>query len=84
LVIAEDKNLQNGLIIVDDIAIDPILDFNLYGRAISKIITKSYPKFTIGIFGDWGTGKTTLMCLIDKSCKTSNFLKGELIYIMSI
>jgi hypothetical protein len=45
--IAEDKNSQKCLIIVDEIAIDPILDFNPYGRAISKIITKSYPKFTM-------------------------------------
>jgi hypothetical protein len=47
LVIAEDKNLQKCLIIVEDIAIDPILDFNPYGGAISKIITKSYPKLTM-------------------------------------
>jgi predicted KAP-like P-loop ATPase len=56
-----DKKLQKGLIITDDIAINPILDFNLYRNAITKIITKSYPKFSIGIYGDWGIGKTTLM-----------------------
>jgi GTPase SAR1 family protein len=61
LAIAEGENLQNGLIIVDDITTDPILDFVLYRDAISRIIKNSYPKFTIGIFGDWGTGKTTLM-----------------------
>lgn len=80
MVIAEDKNLQNGLIIVDDIARDPIIDFNLYSRAIYKIIIKSYLKFTIGIFGDCGTRKTTLMGLINKILQTSNFLKGELNY----
>jgi predicted ATPase len=47
--------------ITDDIAFYPILDFNLYGDAITKIITQSYPKFSIGIYGDWGRGKTTLM-----------------------
>jgi GTPase SAR1 family protein len=56
-----DKKLQKGLIITDDIAINPILDFNLYRDAITKIITQSYPKFSIGIYGDWGIGKTTLM-----------------------
>src|SRR5215469_16872962 len=60
LSIKEDE-YQRGLIITDDIAIDPILDFNLYADAIVKIIKDSYPKFTIGLFGDWGTGKTTLM-----------------------
>ena len=57
----KDNEYQRGLIITDDIAIDPILDFNLYTNAIVKIIKDSYPKFTIGLFGDWGTGKTTLM-----------------------
>jgi GTPase SAR1 family protein len=60
LYIKEDE-YQRGLIITDDIAVHPILDFNLYANAIVKIIQDSYPKFTIGIFGDWGTGKTTLM-----------------------
>jgi len=60
LSVKEDE-YQRGLIITDDIAIDPILDFNLYTNAIVKIIKDSYPKFTIGLFGDWGTGKTTLM-----------------------
>ena len=57
---------QKGLIITDDISLDPILDFNLYRNAIVNIIRNSYPKFTIGIFGDWGTGKSTLMNSIDK------------------
>jgi predicted KAP-like P-loop ATPase len=57
----DEDGYQRGLIITDDIAIHPILDFNLYTNAIVKIIRDSYPKFTIGIFGDWGTGKTTLM-----------------------
>jgi hypothetical protein len=60
------EQYQKGLIITDDIAIDPILDFNLYRDAIVNIIRNSYPKFTIGIFGDWGTGKSTLMDSIDK------------------
>ena len=63
---------QKGLIITDDIAIDPILDFNLYRNAIANIIQNSYPKFTIGIFGDWGTGKTTLMNSIDKALQNDN------------
>ena len=59
--IDDEDNLQRGLIITDDVAFNPILDFNQYGDAITNIIKNSYPKFTIGIFGDWGTGKTTLM-----------------------
>lgn len=61
-----DKKLQKGLIITDDVAINPILDFNLYRDAIVNIVKESFPNFTIGIFGGWGTGKTTLLNAIDK------------------
>jgi hypothetical protein len=63
---------QKGLIITDDISLDPILDFNLYRNAIVNIIRNSYPKFTIGIFGDWGTGKSTLMDSIDKKLRNED------------
>jgi predicted KAP-like P-loop ATPase len=62
----DNEQYQRGLIITDDVAINPILDFNLYRNAIVNIIRNSYPKFTIGIFGDWGTDKSTLMNSIDK------------------
>jgi len=65
---------QKGLVITDDIAMDPILDFNLYRNAIVNIIRNSYPKFTIGIFGDWGTGKTTLMNSIERALQKDNNL----------
>ena len=68
----KEEEYQRGLIITDDIAIDPILDFNLYTDAIVKIIKDSYPKFTIGLFGDWGTGKTTLMNSISAKLQNDN------------
>ena len=70
----EDELFQRGLILTDDIAIDPILDFNLYRDAIVSIVKNSYPKFTMGIFGDWGTGKTTLINSIDKALQTEKDL----------
>jgi uncharacterized protein YjbI with pentapeptide repeats len=39
-------------------------DFREYSRKLSKIIINSVSPFTVGIFGDWGTGKTTLMNMI--------------------
>ena len=65
----EDELIQRGLILTDDITDDPILDFNLYADAIVNIVRNSPPKFTIGIFGDWGTGKTTLINTVDKVLK---------------
>ena len=70
----EDDVFQRGLILTDDIAIDPILDFNLYRNAIVNIIKTSNPKFTIGIFGEWGAGKTTLINSVDNALQTDKSL----------
>jgi uncharacterized protein YjbI with pentapeptide repeats/GTPase SAR1 family protein len=61
---------QKGLIITDNPSNSPILDFNSYTGAIVKIVKQSYPHFVIGIIGDWGTGKTTLMNSIKKELET--------------
>lgn len=58
------------MIITDAISFNPILDFNLFRDAIVNIIRNSYPHFTIGIFGEWGTGKTTLMNSISEMLLT--------------
>jgi len=58
---ADDKFYQKGLIITDNYSRKPVLDFESYSHSILNIIKNSYPHFTIGIFGEWGTGKTTLM-----------------------
>jgi uncharacterized protein YjbI with pentapeptide repeats len=70
----EDELFQRGLILTDDIASDPILDFNLYCNAIVNIVRNSHPKFTIGIFGGWGAGKTTLINSVDKALQTDKDL----------
>ena len=70
----EDDVFQSGLILTDDIAIDPILDFNLYRNAIVNIVKTSNPKFTIGIFGEWGAGKTTLINSVDNALQTDKSL----------
>ena len=70
----EDDVFQRGLILTDDIAIDPILDFNLYRNAIVNIVKNSNPKFTIGIFGEWGAGKTTLINSVDNALQTDKSL----------
>ena len=70
----EDELFQRGLILTDDIASDPILDFNLYSNAIVNIVRNSHPKFTIGIFGDCGAGKTTLINSVDKALQTDKDL----------
>jgi hypothetical protein len=57
-------------ILNDDIEEDnPISEFTKYRDTIVRIIRGSEPKFSIGIFGEWGTGKTTLMRLVEKKLR---------------
>jgi hypothetical protein len=46
--------------------IKAVLDFDIYSDNLADIIKNSKPRFSIGIFGGWGTGKTTLMMMIKK------------------
>ncbi len=54
-------------IIIDEPDEDDAQDFKNYSEKLSQIIINSTPRFTIGIFGGWGTGKTTLMRVIKES-----------------
>ena len=51
-------------IVTDEPVIKGVLDFNIYSKLLSNIIQGSNPRFTVGIFGGWGTGKTTMMLMI--------------------
>lgn len=56
----------NFRILVDDPAEDPALGFPEYADAFAEIVAESPPRFAVGIFGSWGSGKTTLMRAIQK------------------
>ncbi|AJZ75555.1 KAP family P-loop NTPase fold protein [Candidatus Nitrosotenuis cloacae] len=45
----------------------PSKDFELLAETISTLIQNSEPHFVTGIYGEWGTGKTTLMKQIQKN-----------------
>jgi len=49
-----------------------VLDFPNYITTLSDLIKNSIPMYTIGIFGDWGTGKTTLMKNVQNSLEREN------------
>jgi KAP family P-loop domain len=53
-------------ILLDEPAERPALRFDHYARAFAAITRRSEPRFAIGIFGDWGSGKTTLMRAIER------------------
>jgi hypothetical protein len=48
-------------ILIDSPSKEPKLGFEATASALAQIIRESPPRFAVGIFGDWGSGKTTLM-----------------------
>ena len=66
------NGLDGGLgVLVDQeeghpISPDDKFHFSNYSAAICDTIRTSDQKFTVGIFSEWGTGKTTLMRLMEK------------------
>jgi hypothetical protein len=50
-----------GHIVLDVPAQEPTLRFDQIGRALATIVRTSPPRFAVGIFGGWGSGKSTLM-----------------------
>jgi len=46
-----------------------VLDLPKYANTIADMILNSKPKFTVAIFGEWGTGKSTLMLNIENILK---------------
>lgn len=52
------------------------LGFNAYARVLAKAAADTPGPFTIGVFGEWGTGKTSLMKLIEKNLKDTS-IKGK-------
>lgn len=53
------------------------LAFQSYARIISQAVQDTEGPFTIGIFGDWGAGKTSLMNLIKTELVGSNKSSGN-------
>ncbi|MDG4833044.1 P-loop NTPase fold protein [Solwaraspora sp. WMMD1047] len=45
---------------------DDGLGFDTYSRILASAATNTRGPFTIGVFGEWGTGKTSLMRLIER------------------
>ena len=64
-------------ILIDDVEENPTSNFNSLGKTIAKIIKDSTPHFTIGIYGEWGTGKTTLMNAIEKNLEEPQMAEKE-------
>jgi len=61
-------------IILDSPSDQPALGFDQTALALKEIIEASKPQFVVGIFGSWGSGKTTLMRAIERKLNSSKSL----------
>src|SRR3989337_427216 len=68
--------LQAQAILIDDVEEAPTHDFISLSKTISNLIRNSTPHFTIGIYGEWGTGKTTLMKSIEVNLQAVDSYEG--------
>ncbi len=50
----------------DNPTTDDKLEFTSMAEVIEEVLLGTTPPFTIGIFGEWGSGKTSLMKMIEK------------------
>lgn len=55
----------------------PALGFGNTARALARIVAESEPQFAIGIFGGWGSGKTTLMRAIQAELEPASVVSVQ-------
>lgn len=53
-------------VLLDDPALQPSLGFDGYADSLAQILLHSDAQFCVGIFGEWGSGKTTLMRAVER------------------
>ena len=71
---------QSAKAINDTVKSDDALDFQSYADAFYDLIENSTPPLTIGIYGEWGTGKSFILNLIKKKIeakKNKNLITVE-------
>ena len=66
------EELARFKVILDQPAEKLGASFDVYADSLAEIVLESSPQFAIGIFGDWGSGKTTLMQAIESRVKNSD------------
>lgn len=62
-------------ILIDEYEPRPTANFESLSLTIANLVRSSNPHFTIGIYGDWGTGKTTLMRAVERNL--NQITKGQ-------
>jgi hypothetical protein len=63
---AQGSEYRGYKVLLDGPAVRPGLGFDGYAVALAETILDSRAEFAVGIFGSWGSGKTTLMRAIEQ------------------
>ncbi|NFE82323.1 hypothetical protein FC820_07215 [Clostridium sporogenes] len=73
------KNFKNGILISDKETCTDFLSRNLYSKIIAKYIVNKKTKtpFNIGIFGEWGEGKSSFLKFIEEEINKENRRTNE-------
>ena len=62
----------------DNETTEDLLGFQIHADLIRSIVTDpEMLPVTIGIFGDWGSGKTSVMKMLEKSFAPDNYEQGS-------
>jgi hypothetical protein len=70
-------DFANFRILVDTPSSAPGLNFGAYADALAHSVANSRPQFAIGIYGAWGSGKTTLMNAVRDRLSKANTVVVE-------
>ena len=77
ITIKENQLQKVQSILLDDYEKNPTRNFESLSKTIRNIIKSSPPNFTLGIYGEWGIGKTTLMKAIEANLNKGFLSKNE-------
>ena len=77
ITVKENQLQKAQSILLDDYEKNPTRNFESLGKTITNIIKSSTPNFTLGIYGEWGIGKTTLMKAIEANLNEEFLSKNE-------
>ena len=72
-----DNKITPIRILTDEVEKIPTETFLEISRTIAGVVEGSTPQYTIGIYGDWGTGKSTLMRLVQSKFSTDESKSDE-------
>ena len=60
---------KNRLYLSDHWTTDDLLNFDIFKPALMEILESADTPLTVGVFGAWGSGKTSLLRMLEKSIK---------------